>query len=104
MLRGASLLQLFDCAVSSCKYSVDFGILLEGGPGEGCGCGALACCNCLRVPFDSVTVQKHLNIPQLCCRRGLEKALAEGYDSVIVDTAGRLQIDQDMMDELVQVG
>lgn len=35
--------------------------------------------------------------------RGLEKARAEGYDTVIVDTAGRLQIDDSMMAELKSV-
>ncbi|KAI8463785.1 MAG: chloroplast SRP54 subunit of signal recognition particle [Monoraphidium minutum] len=32
--------------------------------------------------------------------RGVDKARAEGYDAVIVDTAGRLQVDEGMMDEL----
>jgi signal recognition particle subunit SRP54 len=36
-------------------------------------------------------------------QRGLERARAEGLDTVIVDTAGRLQIDEELMDELVQV-
>ncbi len=36
-------------------------------------------------------------------RQGIEKAKADGIDTVIVDTAGRLQIDQDMMDELGQI-
>ncbi|MGD1850965.1 MAG: signal recognition particle protein [Cyanophyceae cyanobacterium] len=35
-------------------------------------------------------------------RQGIEKAQAEAIDTVIVDTAGRLQIDQDMMEELGQ--
>jgi len=32
--------------------------------------------------------------------QGLAKAKAEGYDAVIIDTAGRLQIDENMMQEL----
>jgi signal recognition particle subunit SRP54 len=35
---------------------------------------------------------------------GLERARADGADAVIVDTAGRLQIDEALMDELVRVG
>ena len=36
-------------------------------------------------------------------RQGVEKAKAEDYDAVIVDTAGRLQIDEGMMGELKEV-
>ncbi len=36
-------------------------------------------------------------------RSGLERARADGVDTVIVDTAGRLQIDEELMDELVRV-
>jgi signal recognition particle subunit SRP54 len=36
-------------------------------------------------------------------RSGLERARAEGLDTVVVDTAGRLQIDEDLMDELARV-
>jgi signal recognition particle subunit SRP54 len=36
-------------------------------------------------------------------RSGLERATADGCDVVIVDTAGRLQIDEALMDELVRV-
>jgi signal recognition particle subunit SRP54 len=36
-------------------------------------------------------------------RQGVEQARAEGIDTVIIDTAGRLQIDQDMMAELAQI-
>ncbi|MGD1936294.1 MAG: signal recognition particle protein [Cyanophyceae cyanobacterium] len=41
--------------------------------------------------------------PVEIARQGIEKAKAEAIDTVIVDTAGRLQIDQDMMDELGQI-
>jgi signal recognition particle subunit SRP54 len=36
-------------------------------------------------------------------RSGLERARAEGLDTVIVDTAGRLQIDEELMAELASV-
>ncbi|MDR9404810.1 MAG: signal recognition particle protein [Halothece sp. Uz-M2-17] len=36
-------------------------------------------------------------------KQGIEKAKAEGIDTVLVDTAGRLQIDQDMMQELIAI-
>ncbi|MBD2102144.1 signal recognition particle protein [Leptolyngbya sp. FACHB-261] len=36
-------------------------------------------------------------------RQGVERARAEGIDTVIVDTAGRLQIDPAMMEELAQI-
>jgi signal recognition particle subunit SRP54 len=36
-------------------------------------------------------------------RNGIERARADGLDSVIVDTAGRLQIDEELMSELARV-
>jgi signal recognition particle subunit SRP54 len=36
-------------------------------------------------------------------RSGLERARADGLDTVIVDTAGRLQIDEELMEELARV-
>src|SRR5207244_5096119 len=36
-------------------------------------------------------------------RSGLERARAAGLDTVIVDTAGRLQIDEELMEELARV-
>ena len=36
--------------------------------------------------------------------KGLERARADGLDAAIVDTAGRLQIDEELMDEIVRVG
>jgi signal recognition particle subunit SRP54 len=39
----------------------------------------------------------------VAAREGLERATADGCDMVIVDTAGRLQIDEALMDELVHV-
>lgn len=60
-----------------------------------------------------VTLGKQINVPvfQLgtdaspveIARQGVERAKAEGIDTVIIDTAGRLQIDRDMMAELAQI-
>ena len=36
-------------------------------------------------------------------RDGLARATADGCDVVVVDTAGRLQIDEELMDELARV-
>jgi len=41
--------------------------------------------------------------PVEAARAGLERARADGRDVVIVDTAGRLQIDEPLMDELARV-
>ncbi|MCD8487036.1 signal recognition particle protein [Oscillatoria amoena NRMC-F 0135] len=41
--------------------------------------------------------------PVEIARQGVERARAEGVDTVIIDTAGRLQIDQDMMAELARI-
>jgi signal recognition particle subunit SRP54 len=41
--------------------------------------------------------------PVEAASKGLERARADGLNSVIVDTAGRLQIDEELMDELVRV-
>jgi signal recognition particle subunit SRP54 len=41
--------------------------------------------------------------PVEIARQGIAKAKEDGIDTVIIDTAGRLQIDQDMMAELAQV-
>lgn len=60
-----------------------------------------------------VTLGKQINVPVFelgkdanpveIARQGVEKARADGVDTVIIDTAGRLQIDQDMMAELAQI-
>ncbi|MEJ5312236.1 MAG: signal recognition particle protein [Anaerolineae bacterium] len=41
--------------------------------------------------------------PPDICARSLEDARARGFDIVLLDTAGRLQIDEDMMNELVAI-
>ncbi|HEY9752266.1 MAG TPA: signal recognition particle protein, partial [Coleofasciculaceae cyanobacterium] len=60
-----------------------------------------------------ITLGKQISVPVFelgadanpveIARQGVEKARAEGLDTVIIDTAGRLQIDQDMMAELAQI-
>tara|TARA_Y100001968_G_scaffold264715_1_gene253692 strand:+ start:412 stop:1860 length:1449 start_codon:yes stop_codon:yes gene_type:complete len=41
--------------------------------------------------------------PEKIALLGLERARSEGFDTVLVDTAGRLQIDNEMMDEMVRI-
>jgi len=41
--------------------------------------------------------------PVVATRRGIERAREEALDVVIVDTAGRLHVDEELMDELVAV-
>ena len=41
--------------------------------------------------------------PVEAARSGLERARAEGLDTIIVDTAGRLQVDEELMEELERV-
>ncbi len=41
--------------------------------------------------------------PEQIAQDAVKKATREGHDTIIIDTAGRLHIDDDMMDELVRV-
>jgi len=41
--------------------------------------------------------------PEAIAAAGIERAKAEGFDTVLVDTAGRLQIDPAMMEEMVRI-
>lgn len=60
-----------------------------------------------------LTLGKQINVPVFelgsdaspveIARQGIAKAKTDGVDTVIIDTAGRLQIDQSMMAELVQI-
>jgi len=43
------------------------------------------------------------NDPVEAARTGLDRAKADGCDVVVVDTAGRLHVDEELMDELVRV-
>jgi signal recognition particle subunit SRP54 len=49
--------------------------------------------------FDSKANQKPLEI----CKQAIKFAKENGKDTLIIDTAGRLQIDQELMDELLQL-
>jgi signal recognition particle subunit SRP54 len=60
-----------------------------------------------------ITLGKQIDVPVFdlgsdanpveIARQGVEQAKADGIDTVIIDTAGRLQIDQSMMAELAQI-
>ncbi len=60
-----------------------------------------------------ITLGKQIDVPVFelgsdanpveIARQGVERAKAEGINTVIVDTAGRLQIDEDMMAELARI-
>ncbi|BAY16421.1 signal recognition particle protein [Nostoc sp. HK-01] len=60
-----------------------------------------------------ITLGKQIDVPVFdlgsdadpveIARQGLERAKAEGVNTVIIDTAGRLQIDEDMMAELARI-
>jgi signal recognition particle subunit SRP54 len=60
-----------------------------------------------------ITLGKQIDVPVFemgkdadpveIARQGVEKARAEGINTVIIDTAGRLQIDQNMMAELARI-
>jgi len=41
--------------------------------------------------------------PVAIAKRGIAFARKNGYESVVVDTAGRLQVDEDMMEEIVNI-
>ena len=42
-------------------------------------------------------------MPVAIAKRAMETARKEGYDVVILDTAGRLHIDAELMDEVAKV-
>ncbi len=60
-----------------------------------------------------ITLGKQIDVPVFemgsdadpveIARLGVERAIAEGVDTVIIDTAGRLQIDREMMAELARI-
>lgn len=50
-----------------------------------------------------VYLNKDEKDPRVIAKKALEFAEAEGYDLVIIDTAGRLQIDETLMNELVDL-
>ncbi|MBD0303352.1 MAG: signal recognition particle receptor subunit alpha, partial [Tolypothrix sp. T3-bin4] len=60
-----------------------------------------------------ITLGKQIDVPVFelgsdadpveIARQGIERGRAEGVDTVIIDTAGRLQIDEEMMGELARI-
>jgi signal recognition particle subunit SRP54 len=50
-----------------------------------------------------VHVDKGAKDPVAVVKEGIEQARAQGRDTVILDTAGRLHVDEEMMDQLAQV-
>lgn len=54
----------------------------------------------LQIPVFPSTVEMN---PVEIARQGVDQARREGFDAVIIDTAGRLQIDERLMDEVRQM-
>lgn len=61
----------------------------------------------LRVLAEQISVPIYMNLeskdPVAIAREGVQHAKAKGYDTVIVDTAGRLAIDEELMREITAV-
>ena len=61
----------------------------------------------LRVLADQIEVPIYMNLeckdPVQIAREGIHEAKAKGYDTVIVDTAGRLAIDEELMREIAAI-
>ena len=61
----------------------------------------------LRVLAEQIEVPIYMNLeckdPVQIAREGIHEAMAKGYDTVIVDTAGRLAIDEELMREIAAI-
>ena len=61
----------------------------------------------LRVLAEQIDVPIYMNLesqdPVAIAREGLQHAKAKGYDTVIVDTAGRLAVDEELMREIAAI-
>ncbi len=61
----------------------------------------------LRVLGESIDAPVHPSTtdqdPVDICKAALIRAVHENYDTIIIDTAGRLHVDQELMDELVRI-
>ena len=61
----------------------------------------------LRVLAEQIEVPIYMNLeekdPVKIAREGIQEAKAKGYDTVIVDTAGRLAIDEELMQEIAAI-
>lgn len=72
----------------------------------GCDIYRPAAINQLRVVGKSVDVETYdegTNKPQKTSVNAIKYAEKKGYDTVIIDTAGRLQIDEELMEELLDI-
>ncbi len=61
----------------------------------------------LRVLAEQIEVSIYMNLeckdPVQIAREGIHEAKAKGYDTVIIDTAGRLAIDEELMQEIAAI-
>ena len=61
----------------------------------------------LRVLAEQIEVPIYMNLeckdPVQIAREGIHEAKAKGYDTVIVDTAGRLAVDEELMNEIAAI-
>ena len=61
----------------------------------------------LRVLAEQIEVPIYMNLeckdPVQIAREGIHEAKAKGYDTVIVDTAGRLAVDEELMQEIAAI-
>lgn len=61
----------------------------------------------LRVLAEQIEVPIYMNLnekdPVKIAREGIQEAKAKGYDTVIVDTAGRLTVDEELMNEIAAI-
>lgn len=61
----------------------------------------------LRVLAEQIEVPIYMNLqekdPVKIAREGIQEARAKGYDTVIIDTAGRLAVDEELMNEIAAI-
>ena len=61
----------------------------------------------LRVLAEQIEVSIYMNLeekdPVKIAREGIQEAKAKGYDTVIIDTAGRLAVDEELMQEIAAI-
>ena len=61
----------------------------------------------LRVLAEQIEVPIYMNLqekdPVKIAREGIQEAKAKGYDTVIIDTAGRLAVDEELMNEIAAI-
>ena len=61
----------------------------------------------LRVLAEQIEVPVYMNLeeknPVVIAQEGIREAKAKGYDTVIIDTAGRLAVDEELMNEIAAI-